>query len=74
MLFRSFSYNACAKATLSEEGHGQLNYKMGHPGVGVAFSTAFGDGVYPVVAKYSDNGTLMSVEVVFLDDEDWIED
>lgn len=65
-----FSYNACAKATLSEEGHGQLNFKLGHPGAGVAFSTAFGDGLYPVVAHYHRDGTLRSVEVLFQNDEE----
>ena len=60
-----FSYNACCKATLSDNGHGQLNYKLGHPGVGVAFSTAFGDGVYPVYAVYSAAGVLKSVTVEF---------
>ena len=66
----NFSYNACAKATLSDDGHGQLYYKHGHPGVGVAFSTAFGDGVYPVIAHYHSDGTLRSVEVVFQNDEE----
>lgn len=65
-----FSYNACAKATLSEEGHGELRFNLGHVGAGVAFSTAFGDGMYPVVAHYMDDGTLRSVEVLFQDDED----
>lgn len=65
-----FSYNACAKATLSEDGHGQLRYKHGHIGVGVAFSTAFGDGLYPVVAHYMPDGTLKSVEVVFQTEEE----
>ena len=60
-----FSYNACCKATLSEDGYGQLNYKLGHPGVGVAFSTAYGDGVYPVYAVYSAAGVLKSVTVEF---------
>jgi hypothetical protein len=60
-----FSYNACCKATLSDSGHGQLNYKLGHPGVGVAFSTAFGDGIYPVYAVYSAAGVLKSVTVEF---------
>jgi hypothetical protein len=60
-----FSYNACAQATLSEDGHGQLNYKLGHPGVGVAFSTAIGDGYYPVYAVYDDEGNLLKVEVQF---------
>jgi hypothetical protein len=69
-----FSYNACANATLSAKGHGQLNYKIGHAGVGVAFSTAFGDGHYPVYAKYSDDGTLKSVEVVFWEDDEELDD
>jgi hypothetical protein len=71
-----FSYNACAKATLSEDGYGQLRFNAGHPGVGVAFSTAFGDGLYPVLAHYHSDGTLRSVEVVFQnneedEDDDW---
>jgi hypothetical protein len=65
-----FSYNACAHATLSENGHGELKYKNGNEGVGVVFSTAFGDGFYPVVAHYHRDGTLRSVEVVFQNDED----
>lgn len=72
-----FSYNACAQASLSEDGHGQLHYKHGNEGVGVVFSTAFGDGFYPVLAHYHRDGTLRSVEVVFQndeDDEDWNDD
>lgn len=67
-----FSYNACTKATLSEDGHGELKFKMGHIGAGLAFRTAFGDGVYPVFASYDDNGDLYKVEVQFfsLDDEE----
>lgn len=60
-----FSYNACSKATLSGDGYGQLNYKLGHAGVGVAFSTAYGDGIYPVYAVYSASGVLKSVTVEF---------
>lgn len=44
-----FSYNACAQVTLAKDG-GQLMFKMGHPGVGVTFSSGIGDGVYPVYA------------------------
>lgn len=69
-----FSYNACAQATLSEDGNGQLNFNAGHPGAGVAFSTAFGDGMYPVIAHYMDDGTLRSVEVVFQTEDDWEDD
>ena len=64
-----FSYNACAKATLSEDGHGELRFNLGHVGAGVAFSTAFGDGMYPVVANYMDDGSLRSVEVIFQDED-----
>lgn len=61
----NFSYNACCDKTLSAKGHGQLNYKLGHAGVGVAFSTAWGDGAYPVYANYNDKGDLESVIVKF---------
>lgn len=64
-----FSYNACAKATLSEEGYGQLNYSLGHPGVGVAFSTQIGDGYYPVHAIYDDEDNLIRVQVSFYTEE-----
>ena len=66
-----FSYNACAKATLSKNGYGQLNYNHGHAGVGVVFSTAFGDGYYPVVATYDENDVLLKVEVQFSDREEF---
>lgn len=66
----NFSYNACSQATLSKNGHGQLDYNMGHPGVGVAFRTAWGDGVYPVYAIYGDDNSLAKVEVRFSDDLD----
>jgi len=58
-----FSYNACAKATLSKDGHGELSFKMGHTGAGLAFSTAYGDGMYPVYAHYDEEGVILSVTV-----------
>jgi hypothetical protein len=60
-----FSYNACSKATLSQKGHGELAFKMGHTGAGLAFSTAYGDGMYPVFAHYDEEGTIKSVTVSF---------
>ena len=59
-----FSYNACAKATLSEQGHGELRFRLGHPGAGIAFGTAYGDGLYPVIATY-EKGVIKSVRVEF---------
>lgn len=50
----NFSYAACCERTLSEKGFGQLNYKLGHPGVGVVSTSGWGDGVYPVFAAVRD--------------------
>jgi hypothetical protein len=45
---------------------------MGHDGIGVAFSTAYGDGFYPVYAIYDRNGILQKVEVVFTEEDEEI--
>jgi hypothetical protein len=50
----SFSYNACCVKTVDGRQFGQLNYKLGHAGVGVVFSSGVGDGVYPVYARVED--------------------
>jgi hypothetical protein len=71
-----FSYDGCCKATLSGEGGGQLNYRMGHAGAGVAFSTRWGDGVYPVYAQLDEDGRFKRIIIDFSneeDDEDFIE-
>ena len=54
----NFSYNACAQKTVKHPYYGQLNYKMGHPGVGVTFSSGIGDGYYPVYAKIEEIGGM----------------
>lgn len=60
-----FSYNACCKATLeTEERAGRLKFKLGHDGAGVVFSTAWGDGYYPVFKIY-ENGEFVGVTVKF---------
>jgi hypothetical protein len=69
-----FSYNACCKKTCrdnEEENNGQLNYKMGHAGVGVVTCSGYGDGVYPVIADIDDKtGRVKSITVVFIEDEE----
>ena len=60
-----FSYHACCKQTLEQPGAGQLMFRLGHAGAGVAFRTAWGDGYYPVYQKFDEEGDLLSVEVVF---------
>jgi len=47
----NFSYNSCCKASIDDKNN-QLNYKKGHAGVGVCFSTGLGDGCYDVFAKF----------------------
>lgn len=42
----------------------QLNYKMGHPGVAVAFDFGYGDGVYPVYATINGEGRIIKVEII----------
>jgi hypothetical protein len=66
----NFSYNACCKKTCSDAGHGQLNYEMGHPGVGVVTSSGYGDGCYPVIADIDDQtGRIKSITIVFIEGE-----
>jgi len=58
-----FSYAGCCIATTSKQQGGQLNFKIGHTGAGVAFATGFGDGNYPVFAKLKDYGTKEQPDV-----------
>lgn len=51
-----FSYNACAQATLSKKGFGELGFNTA-----VALSTTIGDGLYPVFGKFNEDGILDSV-------------
>jgi len=69
-----FSYNACCKKTLNKSGNGQLNYELGHAGVGVVTSSGFGDGTYPVYADISDKtGRVKSITIVFIEDDEDVE-
>jgi len=65
-----FSYNACCKKTLGKDTDGQLNFEMGHPGVGVVSNTGYGDGYYPVVAEYNKEGQVKSLTIKFIFEED----
>lgn len=59
-----FSYNGVCQATLSKKGSGQLNYSLGHVGAGVAFSSGYGDGVYPVYARKNKDGRIVEVRII----------
>jgi hypothetical protein len=60
-----FSYPGVCKTTISKHGFGQLKYKAGHAGVGVASRTLIGDGCYPVFAQLSDDGRPEKLVVDF---------
>lgn len=57
----TYSYNGACQATLTM-GHGELVHSRGHAGAGVAFSTAWGDGRYPIYGEKHD-GRIVRVYV-----------
>lgn len=61
-----FSYNACCKKTCGKDGHGQLNFEMGHSGVGVVATSGYGDGFYPVMADIDETGRIESITIIFI--------
>ena len=69
-----FSYSGCCTATEDRKlKGGQLHYTKGHAGAGVVTRTGFGDGVYPVLARYEDGDwgrRVAELRVVFIGDED----
>ena len=44
----------------------QLNYRMGHAGLGVLVGTGYGDGCYDVEVKRTEDGRVAAVRVVFI--------
>jgi hypothetical protein len=59
-----YGYLGACNATLTN-GYGELNH-----GSSVVFNTGWGDGVYPVYADIDDEGTIRSITVNFVNDED----
>ena len=64
-----FGYNAVCLATLNAPYYGQLNYRMGHPGVAVAFSSGWGDGVYEVQVRKVD-GRIAEARIIMIDENE----
>lgn len=48
----------------------QLNYKNGYPGLGVVTTSGYGDGLYDVFAKFTKDGSVKEIKVVFLGDDE----
>jgi len=59
-----FSYLGACEATLTK-GHGELGF-----GKAVAFTTGYGDGVYPVFAEKNEEGRIVRITVLFVEDEE----
>lgn len=47
----------------------QLDYDMGHAGLGVVVSSGYGDGVYDVMVKKNSEGRVVALKVEFSDME-----
>lgn len=70
-----FSYSgSCAATDDPKLQGGQLNHTKGHAGAGVVARTGFGDGVYPVTARYVEDKAwgrrVAELRVVFIGDEE----
>lgn len=57
-----FTYNGACASTMSDESGGQLHNELGID-IAVAFSSGYGDGVYPVYGYYNSEGRIMKVVV-----------
>lgn len=64
------SYDKCGELTMSALGYGQLKYRAGHAGLGVAASTGQGDGVYPVYVRKNDKGVIVEMRVLFAEGDE----
>lgn len=60
-----FSYEGACETTLSDKQAGQLNFNKGHKGAGVVFSSGWGDGEYPVYARFQE-GRIAEVRIVMI--------
>ncbi len=59
-----YSYQGCSATTL-KNGYGELGtYKA------VAFSTGYGDGVYPVYVELNEEGYVASIVINFINEEE----
>jgi hypothetical protein len=61
----AFSYGGVCRLTGGFPPYGQLNYELGHEGLGVASRTQFGDGCYPVFAELDGNNQVARLIIDF---------
>lgn len=71
-----FSYEGVVRALVkAPDSTVQLRFDLGHDGVGVGFSSGWGDGNYPVYVYKKDFGgnwaqRITKVEIIFIKDEE----
>ena len=69
-----FSYEGCCVATCGEAQSGQMYFKTGNEGAGVATSSGLGDGVYPAYIHKETVGDwgerVVRLEVVFIEEDE----
>ena len=58
--------SALKEKGMYEKQTAQFNYDLGHAGLGVATSTGFGDGCYPVYATFDKDGRVAKIEIEFI--------
>lgn len=73
-----YSYAGACDRTLADNFNGQLNYPLGHAGIGVVSRTGLGDGYYPVYATIADLGEwgerVVKVEIEFVELDKWFDE
>jgi hypothetical protein len=60
-----YSYQGASATTLENTGTMELG-----SGLAVAFSTGYGDGLYPVWAKFDETGRIEKIVIEFVGDEE----
>jgi hypothetical protein len=55
-------------SSISEVDHKDFGHELGHEGLGVVVNTGYGDGFYGVEARFTEEGRIAEVRVVFIDD------
>ena len=59
-----YSYHGASATTISNN-YGELGISSA-----VVFSTGYGDGLYPVYAKFNDEGRIVQIVIDFVEDEE----
>ena len=60
----------CDDYAAAADGIMQLDYDMGHPGLGVVVSSGYGDGTYEVEVRRTTDGRVAELRVVFIEEKE----